>query len=114
MGIGKKLLKPRVIVWGATTILLVAFMAVATVLTTKTFKGLLEGVFGSDTAITKEGEGGIAFEQEFFTKDDARENGNKVVKEICEEGMVLLKMKITPSHLNQTQKFLSLAKTPFN
>ena len=91
MGIGKKLLKPRVIVWGATTILLVAFMAVATVLTTKTFKGLLEGVFGSDTAITKEGEGGIAFEQEFFTKDDARENGNKVVKEICEEGMVLLK-----------------------
>ena len=51
MGIIKKLLRPRVIVWAATSVVLTALMVTATVLTTSTFKGLLEGVFGSDIAI---------------------------------------------------------------
>ena len=91
MGAFKKLLRPRVIAWAGTSVLVAAFLVTATILTTRTFKVLLEGKFGSDTAITKEGDTGIAFEQEFFDKDEARENGNKVTKEICEEGMVLLK-----------------------
>ena len=91
MGIGKKLLRPRVFVWAGTTILLTALLVTATVLTTNTFKGLLEGVFGADTAIKGEGDTGIIFEQEFTTKDEARENANQVVQEICEEGMILLK-----------------------
>ena len=91
MGIGKKLLRPRVFIWAGTTILLTAFLVAATVLTTSTFKGLLESVFGADTAIKAEGDNGIIFEQEFSTKEEARENANKVVEEICEEGMILLK-----------------------
>ncbi len=91
MGVVKKLLRPRVIVWAATTVVLTALMVTATVLTTSTYKGLLEGVFGSDVAIKAEGDNGIIFEQKFTTKDEARENANEVVKEICEEGMVLLK-----------------------
>ena len=114
MGVAKKLLKPRVIVWGATTIFLVAFMVTATVLTTKTFRGLLEGVFGSDTAITKEGESGIAFEQDFFTKDEARENGNNVVKEICEEGMVLLKNENNALPLKPNAKVSVFGKNSVN
>ena len=91
MGIGKKLLRPRVIAWAATTLVLTGFLVTATILTTSTFKGLLEGVLGSDKAVKAEGESGIIFEQEFNTKDEARENANNVVKEICEEGMILLK-----------------------
>ena len=87
----KKLLKPRVIAWAASTLLIVAFLVTATVLTTSTFKPLLEGKFGKDTAITKKGDTGITFEQDFTDKEEARENGERVVKEICEEGMVLLK-----------------------
>ena len=91
MRVFKKLLRPRVIVWAAVSLLMTAFLITATILTTRTFKVLLEGKFGTDTAITKEGDSGIAFEQDFHDKDEARENGNKVTKEICEEGMVLLK-----------------------
>ena len=91
MGIGKKLLRPRVIVWAATTVVLTAFMVTATILTTSTFKGLIENVLGSDKAVKAEGESGIIFEQKFSNKDEARENADKVVKEICEEGMILLK-----------------------
>ena len=91
MGAFKKLLRPRVIAWAGTTVLVTALLITATILTTRTFKVLLEGKFGTDTAIKKEGDTGISFEQEFFDKDDARENGNAVTKEICEEGMVLLK-----------------------
>ena len=91
MGIGKKLLRPRVIAWAASTVAITAFLVTATILTTNTFKGLIENVLGSDKAVKAEGESGIIFEQEFSTKDEARENANKVVQEICEEGMVLLK-----------------------
>ena len=91
MGVFKKLLKPRVIVWAASTLLIVGFLVTATILTTRTFKVLLEGVLGFDQAITAKDDDGIVFDQKFTNKDDARENGNKVVEEICEEGMVLLK-----------------------
>ena len=87
----KKLLKPRVFVWAGSVVLITAFLVTATILTTKTFKPLLENTLGKDTAITKQGDTGIVFEQDFTDKEEARENGEKVVKEICEEGMVLLK-----------------------
>ena len=87
----KKLLRPRVIIWAATTVVLTALLVTATVLTTSTFRGLLEGVFGADKAITASGENGVSFEQEFSTKEEARANANSVVNEICEEGMILLK-----------------------
>ena len=104
MGIGKRLLRPRVIAWAASTVLLTGFLVAATVLTTNTFKGLIENVLGSDTAIKAEGDNGIIFEQEFNTKDEARENGDKVVQEICEEGMILLKNENGALPLKQKAK----------
>ena len=110
MGVAKKLLRPRVIVWAATTVVLTALMVTATVLTTSTFKGLLEGVFGSDIAIKAEGDNGIIFEQKFNTKDEARENANEVVKEICEEGMILLKNENGCLPLNKNAKVSVFSK----
>ena len=52
MGAFKKLLRPRVIAWAGTSVLVAAFLVTATILTTRTFKVLLEGKFGGDTAIT--------------------------------------------------------------
>ena len=91
MGVVKKLLRPRVIIWASVSLVLAGVLIAANVLAMGKYKGLLEGVLGKDTAIVKEGDTGIAFEQDFETKDEARENGNNVVKEICEEGMILLK-----------------------
>ena len=114
MGFFKKLLKPRVIVWAGVTILMTGLVITATVLTTKTLKPLLEQVFGTDQAIKKEGDTGIAFDQEFFDKDEARENGNKVTKEICEEGMVLLKNENNCLPLKANAKVTVFGKNSVN
>ena len=114
MGIGKKLLRPRVIAWAASTVLLTGFLVAATVLTTNTFRGLLEGVLGSDTAIKAEGDSGIIFEQEFSTKDEARENANQVVQEICEEGMILLKNENGALPLKNKAKVSIFGKNSIN
>ena len=114
MGVVKKLLKPRVIAWAATTVVLVGVLIAANILATKTFKGLLEGVLGPDQAIVKEGDTGIAFEQEFQTKEEARENGNNVVKEICEEGMVLLKNENNALPLKPNAKVSVFGKNSVN
>ena len=89
----KKLLKARVIVWASVTVFMVALLIVANTLATKSFSSLLDGVFGGKRAVVAEDATGIPFEQDFATKKEAFENGNNVVKEICEEGMVLLKNK---------------------
>ena len=87
----KKLLKARVIVWAAVTVFMVALLIVVNAWAAPSFGSLLDGVFGGKRAVVAEDESGIPFEQDFDTKQKAFENGNNVVKEICEEGMVLLK-----------------------
>ena len=82
----KKLLKARVIVWAAVTVFMVALLIVANSLATKSLSSLLDGVFGGKRAVVAEGESGIPFEQDFDSKQKAFENGNNVVKKICEEG----------------------------
>ena len=90
----KKLLKARVIAWAATTVLLVAVLIVANDLGNNRFRGLLDGVFGGDTA-NIDPDSKARIDQEFgrTSKDkaEALSNGNALVREICEEGMVLLK-----------------------
>ena len=92
----KKLLKPRVISWAATTALLTAVLIVANVLCGDTLKSLIDSALGGDPAIINpESKNNIL--QEFHhdpaldTKEKAFDNGNSVVRQICEEGMVLLK-----------------------
>ena len=91
MKILKKLLKARVIVWAAVSVVLVVTLIVANNLAMGRFAPTLDQIFGGKTAITADGETKIDFGQEFETKDEARANGDKIAKKICEEGMVLLK-----------------------
>ena len=88
----KKLLRPRVIAWAATTVVLVGVLIAANYVCTNVISSLLDATaFGGKRPIIDENAEGIPFEQDFATKDEALKNGNKVTEEICEEGMVLLK-----------------------
>jgi beta-glucosidase len=90
----KNLLSKSVIAWGVTSTLLVVLLSVGNILARGTYSSLLDQVFGKKEAIVSEEDTGIVFEQDFFTKEEALENGNKVTEEICEEGMILLKNEI--------------------
>ena len=91
MKILKKLLKARVFIWAGFTIVLLVALVVANNVAVGRFAPTLDQIFGGKRPITADGETDIDFGQEFETKDKARENGDKITKRICEEGMVLLK-----------------------
>ena len=118
MGAFKKLIRPRVIIWAATSLVLVGVLITANYLGTKTFSSLLDGVFGGKRPITAKEEDGsstrIAFEQDFATKAEAFANGNKVVEEICDEGMVLLKNENNALPLKANAKVSVFGKNSVN
>ena len=88
----KKLLKPRVIVWASVTVLLTGVLIAADYFAMNKYVSLIEQTqMGGDTPILNPNQKGTAFEPDFKTKKEAFNNGNKVAKEICEEGMILLK-----------------------
>ena len=92
MGIGKKLLKPRVIAWGVTTVVLAGVLIAANIVCNGYLASLLNGTFfGGPQPIVDKDDKGIQFVQDFQSKKDAFEYGNQVTQRICEEGMVLLK-----------------------
>ena len=92
MGFVKKLLKPRVITWAATTLLLTAVLIVADYFAMNKYVKLIEATeLGGDTPIPDPTQKGNAFVADFDSKDKAFENANAVTKKICEEGMILLK-----------------------
>ena len=92
MSIIKKLLKPRVIIWAATTVVLTGVLIAADYFAMNKYVKLIEATeLGGDTPIPDPNQKGNAFVAEFDTKDKAFDNANKVTKEICEEGMILLK-----------------------
>ena len=113
MKIFKKLLKARVIVWLATTIVLVVVMIVANNITNQ-YALILNNVLGGKRPIVSDEESGIPFEQDFATKDEAFENGNAVTKEICEEGMVLLKNEGNALPLKANAKVSVFGKNSVN
>jgi beta-glucosidase len=92
MGFIKKLLKPRVIVWAATTLVLTAVLIVADYMAMNKYVKLIEATdLGGDKPILDPNQKGNAFAPDFASKDAAFNNGNEVAKQICEEGMILLK-----------------------
>ena len=92
MGFIKKLLKPRVIVWAATTLVLTAVLIVADYMAMNKYVKLIEATdLGGDKPILDPNQKGNAFTPDFTSKDAAFNNGNEVAKQICEEGMILLK-----------------------
>ena len=92
MSVIKKLLKPRVIIWAATTVVLTGVLIAADYFAMNKYVKLIEATeLGGDKPIPDPNQKGNAFVAEFDTKDKAFDNANKVTKEICEEGMILLK-----------------------
>lgn len=92
MGIGKKLLKPRVIAWGVTTVVMAGVLIAANIVCNGYLASLLNGTFfGGPQPVVDKDDKGIPFEQNFASKKEAFEYGNDVTQRICEEGMVLLK-----------------------
>ena len=91
----KKLIKSKkVIAWGISTLVFVAFIVTANILATNVFGSLINGVFGGERAIVDESVQYQYYKPDFETKDEALANGNAVTQEICEEGMVLLKNEV--------------------
>ena len=86
-----KLKRKRVIVWGATSVFLTGLLITANVLMRNEFSSVLNQTFGGKRAITVKSNETIEFPQSYFTKKEARDNGNRVTEKICEEGMILLK-----------------------
>ena len=89
MGLGKKILKPRVI--AATTVVLVGVLVAANIIATQKYSSLIDNILGGQRPVLSKEELNITFKQDFDSKREAFDNGNKVTKEICEEGMILLK-----------------------
>ena len=88
----KKLLKPRVITWLATTVVLTGVLIAADYFAMNKYVSLIEQTkLGGDIPIPDPNQKGNAFVQDFETKDEAFNNGNEVARQICEEGMILLK-----------------------
>ena len=107
----KKLLKARVIVWFATTVVLVATFSVANFFATKMYGSLLDRVFGGKRAITEERDKSAPG---YLTKTQAYDNGNAVTQEICEEGMVLLKNESKALPLKPNAKISVFGKNSTN
>ena len=115
MGTFKKLLKPRVIAWAATTVVLVGVLIAANYVCNNVISSLLDAtVFGGKRPIIDKNAEGIPFEQDFSSKAEAFENGNKVTEEICEEGMVLLKNENNALPLKNNAKVSVFGKNSVN
>ena len=82
MKILKKLLKARVIVWLATTIVLIVVMIVGNSITNQ-YSLILDNVLGGKRPIVSDEESGIPFEQQ---------------KKFVKKAWFFLKMKVTPFH----------------
>ena len=107
----KKLLKARVIVWAATTLVLVPTLIVANYLTTQQYSALIDRVLGGKKAITKPKDKN---DPNYKTKEQAFDNGNAVAQEICEEGMILLKNENNTLPLKNGAKVSVFGKNSVN
>ncbi|MCQ3035154.1 MAG: glycoside hydrolase family 3 C-terminal domain-containing protein [Bacilli bacterium] len=87
----KNLLKKRVIIWGASTLVLAGVLVAANVVAGGIYSDLLDQVFGPKTAIVSDEKNDLHLNQVAKNKQEALSNGNATVEKICEEGMVLLK-----------------------
>ena len=88
MNIVKKLLKPRVIIWAATSVLLVGVLIAANAVAVGQYGSLIDRVLGGKRAITAERD---KTDPSYKTKSQAYDAGNLVTQQICDEGMILLK-----------------------
>ncbi len=109
----KSLKKKSVIAWGISTVVIVGVLIALNVVGNGKYASLFDQVFGGKQAIVDK-DSGIDFKQEFFTKKEAYDNGNNVTKEICEEGMILLKNENNALPLKENAKVSVFGKNSVN
>ena len=117
MNIAKKLLKTKkVVAWAIATLVFVAFVVTANVLTDPDhFDVIISNVLGGKRAIyDKSGEARFVADEGIDSKDAALANGNAVTQEICEEGMVLLKNESNALPLAKNAKVSVFGKNSVN
>ena len=88
----KNLLKKRVIIWGASTLVLVGVLVAANIVARTVAKTIIsEALNDKPKPIFDETKEGVEFERVAQTKKEATAQGDKITEKICEEGIVLLK-----------------------
>ena len=110
----KKLIRKRTIIWGASALLITGLLVTANVLMRDTYRSAVETLLGRKRAIVNKTADTIEFPQSFFTKEEAMENGENVTKEICEEGMILLKNENNALPLKKKAKVSVFGKNSVN
>ena len=100
--------------WFITTASVVTFFLVVTILASSLFANLISIVFGSKRTIYAEGEGSQAFEKTTESKEDATSKGNDLSKELCEEGIVMLKNDNNALPLANSAKISVFGKNSVN
>lgn len=111
----KRILKSkRVLAWGITTLSVAALMTTANILATQTFYTIICNRLGGKRAITEAGENAGAYIADYETKEEAYRNGNQVTKDICGEGMVLLKNENKALPLKEGAKVSVFGKNSIN
>ena len=88
MGIVKKLLRPRVIAWAVTSVVLTGVLIAANAIAVGKYGTLIDRVLGGKKAITAERN---KEDPDYKTKQQTYDNANAVTEQICDEGMILLK-----------------------
>jgi len=78
-------------VWFIVTSVVLVLLLAVTIVASTALSELMNTLFGHGKRILGEGGGEKIFPADFETKAAARENGERVNEEICEEGFVLLK-----------------------
>ncbi|NLB48301.1 MAG: hypothetical protein GX813_00385, partial [Erysipelotrichia bacterium] len=115
MNILVKVIKNKmVIVWAAITVFLTATLTTVSVLASGFFYNGIASALGGKRAITEAGENIGAYIEDFDSKESALMNGNVVAREICEEGMVLLKNENNALPLKQNAKVSVFGKNSVN
>lgn len=84
----KKLLKPRVIAWAASALVLAGIVIAANAVAVGEYGSLIDSVLGGKKAITAPRD---KTDPSYKTKQQAYDAGNAVTEQICDEGMILLK-----------------------
>ena len=84
----KKLLKPRVIAWAASALVIAGIVIAANAVAVGEYGSLIDSVLGGKKAITAPRD---KTDPSYKTKQQAYDAGNAVTEQICDEGMILLK-----------------------
>ena len=111
----KNLLKKRVIIWGASTLVLVGVLVAANIVARTVAKTIIsEALNDKPKPIFDETKEGVEFERVAQTKKEATAQGDKITEKICEEGMVLLKNENNALPLKKNAKISVFGKNSVN